>query len=243
MKFNDNRKAIIGTTITHVIVLLLLILLAFKTPLPLPEEIGVEVVFEEGGGGSDSPLSSEKVSGITDEMTQPSDYTEKVVKQTETSVNLSQKTQPQEVDKKETEKDKIDGAWDKVKEAREKQSGSGSGTGSKTGTGTGAGNDSGIGTGTSDGAGPSFNLHGRYRRSLSMPDYTEKEQGRVVVEIWVDRNGNVTRAIPGFKGSTTVNSSLMQKAREAALSSKFSSNPNAPEEQKGTITYNFIKLK
>jgi hypothetical protein len=60
--------------------------------------------------------------------------------------------------------------------------------------------------------------------------------------VWVDQQGNVTKAIAGAKGTTTSNPSLWRKAQQAALSAKFSVNLNAPEEQKGTITYNFIRL-
>jgi len=61
-----------------------------------------------------------------------------------------------------------------------------------------------------------------------------------VVEVTVDRYGNVTKAIPGEKGSTTLNDHLHRAAKEAALSAKFERKPNAPAYQKGTITYHFI---
>jgi hypothetical protein len=50
------------------------------------------------------------------------------------------------------------------------------------------------------------------------------------------------KAIPGVSGSTTANKFLWQKAQHAALRSKFSVSYYAPPEQKGTITYNFIKF-
>ncbi|PLW91953.1 MAG: hypothetical protein C0592_13235 [Marinilabiliales bacterium] len=62
------------------------------------------------------------------------------------------------------------------------------------------------------------------------------------MKIWVDKNGNVTRAEPGDIGTTTSNQSLWAKAKQAALQAKFSVDMNAPEIQRGTITYTFIKL-
>jgi len=109
--------------------------------------------------------------------------------------------------------------------------------------GKGSGNRSGGEQGTGSGTGSGFNLHGRSAKFLPVPDYTEQEQGIVVVDFWVDRNGNVTKAIAGSRGTTTSNTSLWEKAQQAALQAKFSVNNNAPKEQKGTITYNFIRLR
>ncbi|MCF8228523.1 MAG: energy transducer TonB, partial [Bacteroidales bacterium] len=67
--------------------------------------------------------------------------------------------------------------------------------------------------------------------------------GKVVVTIWVDRMGRVTKAIAGAKGTTVSDLQLRKLAKDAALRAKFNPDPEAPEIQKGTITYNFIKLK
>ena len=85
-----------------------------------------------------------------------------------------------------------------------------------------------------------FTLEGRTPQTLTRPEYKSQKEGRVVVEITVDRNGTVTQAIPGIKGSSTLDEYLLSVARKAALSSKFDKKPDAPAFQKGTITYNFI---
>ncbi|MDP4223473.1 MAG: cell envelope integrity protein TolA [Bacteroidota bacterium] len=106
----------------------------------------------------------------------------------------------------------------------------GSGTGnSGTGSGSGPGNQ-----------GISYELGGRGFRSLPRPDYTYQEEGRVVVEVSVDRSGKVIQAIPGTKGSNTLNENLLRVAKEAAMKATFDPKPSAPVIQKGTITYNFI---
>jgi outer membrane biosynthesis protein TonB len=95
----------------------------------------------------------------------------------------------------------------------------------------------GSGTGTE---GVSFDLAGRSFKSLPVPLYNSQEEGKVVVEIIVDRNGNVTQATPGARGSTTLNEVLLSKSKEAALLAKFDPKPDAPVSQRGTITYIFI---
>ncbi|HNY09536.1 MAG TPA: energy transducer TonB, partial [Tenuifilaceae bacterium] len=71
------------------------------------------------------------------------------------------------------------------------------------------------------------------------PDYPKQKEGRVVVEVTVDNHGNVTKAIAGIKGSTTLDTDLLKAAEKAALSAKFDVSSNAPSFQVGTITYIF----
>jgi outer membrane biosynthesis protein TonB len=89
------------------------------------------------------------------------------------------------------------------------------------------------------GDGPGFDLGGRGAKSLPSPSYNSNDQGDVVVEIFVDRDGNVISARAGVKGTTINDSRLWDVARDAALRSRFVSDPNAPEKQRGTITYKF----
>jgi len=88
--------------------------------------------------------------------------------------------------------------------------------------------------------GISYNLEGRGYQSLPQPKYEYQEEGKVVVEVSVDRSGKVIQAIPGTKGSTTLNEDLLRIAKEAALKARFDAKPDAPVVQKGSITYNFI---
>ena len=77
---------------------------------------------------------------------------------------------------------------------------------------------------------------------MPKPAYTSQEQGKVVVTIWVNQYGKVIKAVDGAKGTTISDLGLRARAKEAALKAKFSADPNAPDVQKGTITYNFIRL-
>jgi colicin import membrane protein len=95
----------------------------------------------------------------------------------------------------------------------------------------------GTGSGTGD-KGISYDLAGRNFQSIPKPIYDIQADGKVVVDIIVDRNGNVTSAVPGVKGSTTLDENLLKVAKEAALKAKFEAKPDVST-QKGTITYNF----
>lgn len=110
--------------------------------------------------------------------------------------------------------------------------------GSGSGGGKGDGNGPGIGSGS--GPGFSFDLAGRAVRAKPSIFDNSQETGKVVVDIKVDKFGNVIDAIPGARGSTTTSSNLYRKAKEAALKAKFSQSPAGVEEQRGTITFVFV---
>ncbi len=100
----------------------------------------------------------------------------------------------------------------------------------------------GLGSG-SKGSGNSFDLTGRsLRQALPVPEFPGNMDGKVVVKITVDKNGNVTSAVPGMKGSNTMDQNLLEAAKRAALKAKFNVVENA-NPQNGTITYyfNFIQ--
>ena len=97
-----------------------------------------------------------------------------------------------------------------------------------------------YGLGGGEGKGISFNLSGRNARSLPKPAFPGNEAGIVVVEVTVDKYGKVTKALPGVKGSNTVDPDLLEAARKAAVAATFNTDQNAPAFQKGTITYHFI---
>ena len=74
----------------------------------------------------------------------------------------------------------------------------------------GNGNTNGNNTGPSNGIG--YSLGGRGKVSFKKPDNPTQEDGTVVVDIVVDKYGNVIKATPGARGSTTTNPTLYQKA-------------------------------
>ncbi|MBE0674183.1 MAG: hypothetical protein IH591_05945 [Bacteroidales bacterium] len=97
----------------------------------------------------------------------------------------------------------------------------------------------GIGSGYgTDGTG--WSLEGRSVQEFPLPKYDYQGEGKVVVEVTVDRTGKVIFADPGKPGSTTLDEYLLRVAKDAALLARFDSNPEAPLTQRGTITYVFI---
>lgn len=93
------------------------------------------------------------------------------------------------------------------------------------------------------GNGISFSLGGRGSLFLEKPTATFREQGTVVVSIWVDQEGNVKKAQVSAKGTTVLDQNLRKIAVDAAYNSTFAKDNNAAELQHGTITYNFILMK
>jgi len=122
-----------------------------------------------------------------------------------------------------------------------KGTGSGGGYGDRQGIGTGSGYGSGVGSGSGSGHG-NYKLSGRKALKMPAPQYKCNEEGTVIVEISVDKNGKVIEAKPGARGTTNMAKCLVEIAQSAALQTKFDPSATAPEKQTGTITYNF-KLK
>lgn len=75
--------------------------------------------------------------------------------------------------------------------------------------------------------------------AIAKPAYTVQEAGIVVVTIWVDQYGNVTKAQPGAPGTTVNNATLWAAARTAAMNTHFNVDGNAKAIVEGSITYHF----
>ncbi|MFM7217228.1 MAG: hypothetical protein ACKO1U_04325, partial [Bacteroidota bacterium] len=80
----------------------------------------------------------------------------------------------------------------------------------------------------------------KWNRPPPLPKDNTQETGKVVVDITVDKEGNVMTATPGGRGSTTTSSHLFRLAKEAAMKAKFDQNPDAGDIQRGTITFVFV---
>lgn len=117
--------------------------------------------------------------------------------------------------------------------------GGGHGTGNGTGSGAGSGSGSGGGNGSGIGNGSGYSLGGRKALTKPSPAYNCNEEGKVVVQITVDKNGNVTDAKPGARGTTNAASCLLVQARLAAMNTKWEPSPDGTEKQVGSIVYNF----
>jgi TonB family protein len=265
MSENKNKVyGIIATVVFHLLLLFLMFTMALRTSLPVPGEEGVEVNLgysDQGFGGIQAAelptgqraaiipsgsIKDEEIVTTNDEET-PSLSKEEKNKQKANKITPAQQT----IEKKQQEPvinpnalytGKLNGQGTSTNQ------GIAGGIGDQGRPDGSVGSNSYTGTGGS-GQGPGVYLSGRSKVFLYQPAYNSMEQGTVVVEITVDRQGNVIRATPGKKvpntsiGTTTTDQELWKAAREAALKSKFSANPNADPEQKGYIVYHFVKLE
>jgi len=262
------KYGIIGTLLFHGILIALLIFFGFSTPLPLPEEEGILVNFgtSSTGSGNTEPVESEparseaapqpkaiirKTPVITQDYEEAPAIKEKSSGKKETP-ETSPKPKPEKKQLKEPVKE------EPVKEEKKEvvnthalytgKSPAGGKKGEGTtadkgnqGSVTGSENSGNHTEGNSSGTnGISFSLAGRNPLSLPKPAYDYQVEGKVVVEVTVDRLGNVTNAVAGVRGSTTLDENLLNAAKKAALRARFDTKPDAPAYQKGTITYHFM---
>lgn len=85
--------------------------------------------------------------------------------------------------------------------------------------------------------GAGFSLSGRKASTLPQPSYDKQKEGKIIVKIWVDRNGTVVKAEAPQKGTTISDNAMHRQAEMAAMKAKFNADPDAMEQQVGTITY------
>jgi len=245
----DRMKGIIAAVLVLLMFLLLSLFLGFHYPDPPVPDVGVEI--EMGGSGSSggdqgrqevpdpsepTPRSSpQPVSRpVVTEQNPDNPFTAPVT----TPVRQAQETPVTQPDPP-ARQPNPNAAFPVRGSSTQAGSGSSDGSGTSTGSGTSSGD--GTGQGVGGGSGPSFSLVGRTKRSLPLPEYRSDTQGRVVIDVQVDQEGNVVDVAFNPRLSTTADPQLRAAAMEAARRSKFSVKLDAAVVQRGTITYQFIK--
>ena len=245
----NKRKAIIGTVLFHIGLLLCFIFmgLTYQIPPPIEEGITINFGYQDFGSGSEQPEQIVEEQEITPQETVNNnpvveDISTQDIEETPTTKLKEQLEKPKEVNKIEEKKPEpvvnTKALYPGKKQNNSNSQGISEGQGDQ-GSQDGDPNSNaytGGGTGTN---GIAYQLGGRTIAEIKKPNYDSQQQGKVVVTIRVDRNGKVISATPGAKGSTTTNAYLYSKAKEAALKTTFEANTTAPEIQVGTIIYNF----
>ena len=94
--------------------------------------------------------------------------------------------------------------------------------------------DPGTGSGTAG-----YGLNGRTLANKGGVQQQCNEEGRVVVQIVVDRSGKVISANPGVRGTTNNDPCLLEPARKTALQYRWNADSNAPPQQVGFVVVNF----
>ena len=97
-----------------------------------------------------------------------------------------------------------------------------------------------YGNGGHGGGGGTGNYRLGNRKPLNKPKptYNCNEEGKVVIKIYVNKSGKVTKAVLG-KGSTNNAPCLVKAAKQAALNTKWEADAKAPDTQVGKIIFNF----
>jgi len=120
--------------------------------------------------------------------------------------------------------------------------GSGTGDGT-TGTPGNQGNPNGSnlsnnynGTGSGNGG---LRIDNRSWERRPSVDDNHRSTGKIVVEIQVDKQGNVIKATAGAKGTTISDIDLFNKCENAARSAKLNAAADAPDTQVGYVTFIF----
>jgi protein TonB len=254
---NDRRKGLAVSITVHALLLLILAFVGLSHTIPPPEEgMLVNFGFDEVGLGeieSEPVASAETVQAVeptqqataAEEQVLTQDVEESVVAPKKADPRPEPPKQPTEEEIRRREQEKAEAEKRKQTEALFAKAKSGTGTGQgNTRPGGNQGDPDGVpgapyGSGGGSGNGPSFNLSGR--KMLAPPQIKDnsQKQGRVVVDIVVDKSGKVVVATPGGRGSTTTDSYLYTLARQAAIDTRFSASPDALQ-QKGTITFDFV---
>jgi len=246
-----------GTVVFHGAILAFLFLFVIKTPLPpyphvQPPSVEVALDFGNNINGTGNVEAPNKGNNPTPDKSNTSSSSKPVEQTSSTITNNSEDNPSIKSSKHPGKVDKIDtatphptvsvelaSALNKFSHSKGQPGGNGN-SGQEGNAGSPNGTTPGVGNGNTPG-GAEYFLSGRSLLSHPIPVNVSKDQGKVVVEITVEPNGTVIKAVPGAKGSTTSSPYLFEKAKEAAMSTKFSQSkdPNTPEQQ-GTMTVVFV---
>jgi hypothetical protein len=237
---NDRRTGIISTVVLHVLLVLLFLFFGLSQPNPLPEEMGIELAFEDAGGltgGSPDPTPGSPQETATP-VTAP-ETPEEVATDDNSEVEVTKPVKP-------TPKPTPKPAEPKPPKPNPNALFNPSTNPSTNPT---TGPPGGGPPGEKPGEGGVGNFHGKGfegklagRGLMRGPSISEKptEGGKVALDIFVDRTGKVTRVAFNLDRSTTTSQVLFNLAKKAALQCTFSAKPDGAAEQKGEMTFVFI---
>lgn len=263
VKTKEEKKSLMITTVIHLVILALLFLYGLKYLDP-PIEKGIAINFgtTDYGSGDVQPTEVIKTAPVEASSSQPeiaantsedkvlTQETEEapVINNKEKEVKETKvvKEEVKEVVKSDPKPDKsttdvLSSFIDGPKNDGKAQGGEGNDSkagdkGSRDGDPN-ANSYYGMGVGL-DGDG-NYRLGGRKALVKKIIVQDCNQEGIVVVDIDVDRQGNVIKALAGVKGTTNNSKCLLEPARQAALQTKFNPDEKAPARQIGQIIYHF----
>lgn len=259
----DKTIAAVGTVLVHALVVLVLFLMAFRTPLPLPGEEGVEVdlgITDQGMGDeqpdnpdipeqSSLPQYQENETTESEEeiLTQDTEEAPSLETEKEETPQKDTEIQPEETTEKPEENPSQTINPSALMKPRNPQPGGSEGNTDQAG-------DQGKENGLKDvkrydglggqGNGESSGTGGPGTKKIGIPSNDFEEEGDIYVDLLVNREGTIVKAEIA-KGTYIVNESIRQQAIDAALKeSHYSPEPNRPEEfVKKTFIYKYRLTK
>ena len=84
-----------------------------------------------------------------------------------------------------------------------------------------------------------YSLENRYHKRLPIPVYLAHGGGKITIDIWVLRDGKVTKTEVQSSSAIT-DPMITEYALQAASRTVFNTDETAPNPQRGTITYTFV---
>ncbi len=236
----NRRMGAIFTVVFHALLLLLFLFVGLKQPNPLPKEEAIELAFEDAGGLAGGTTSTQVAETPPAPAEPEPSAAEEVATEEVSEVAVPKPAKPKPVKPKpepakpEPRKPNPNSLFAPSANPNNPGSAAPGGSGPPSST-------------PGDGGSGSFKgkaFEGRLagRGLVRGPDLSAKptEGGRVALDIFVDRNGQVTHVSMNLDRSTTTSQELFNLARKAALQCRFTPNPNGPAEQKGEMTFIFI---
>jgi len=211
-----------------------------KADPPFPTEKVVMVMdFTSAGGGGQSG-GAEAISEVVSQTAKES-QSESITESTETTSKVTDSKVTQKDPKKNNTTDKGN-STSSNNPANDFSNIFGGGGGSDGGDGGSQGG--GFGPGTGPTVGPNSGIgNGDGRSVVSKPALTNptQEEGRVMVEVTIDQDGNVTKAVAkrSHSKTTTSNETLIKQAEKLAKQFKFSKDTQGPALQTTTFAINF----
>lgn len=253
MELKYNKNSIISGIVTAVVMGIIVVILAimglYPPDPPIPEE-GVEVNLGNSDYGLGDNMTPDDAESMWSNPSSPSAAENLSTQSSEETVSINAnknnnstvaKENPAKVEEKTTKEPEIN---NNALFKKKKTNDNGGSQGVTAGDGN-QGKEGGDPNSTRyDGqpgqGGAGFSLVGRSSLSLPKPSYNSNKQGKIIVKIWVNREGVVTRAEAPERGSTITAEAMVAQAKVAAMKAKFNPSPNAAEVQTGTITYTFV---
>ncbi|MFB6257139.1 MAG: energy transducer TonB [Flavobacteriales bacterium] len=250
----DRHKAILGTIIFHAVLALIFLFYGLKEPHPPRKEKMVSIDMNYGTSlkgqgqveskGQKAQKSTQEEKQESEQQQQEEPTSQDMATQDQSPVNAQDREDgDKKGDRKKQTQKKEQKVNEDLKQAQQKlqemdaEQGGGEGNDQAGGN---EGNPQGKtkGQGSLPGAGGSWKLSGRKILQKPQPD-EPNEEGKVVVDIWVDQQGKVIRTSPNLRKSNTTSDKLLKLAQEAARKARFNPDPNGAVEQKGQFTFVF----